>query len=181
MSIWKRLLRPLRRHSKDDDGTVTVEFVILFPIFVITLLAGYEIGYYTVSSAMMERGLDLTVRDIRLGRMPKVDNETVRSSFCTYARYIRNCEDNIHIGLEPVDARAFERPETVADCKDIGSDTRPDTTFQDGGENELMLVRACVSVAPVFPTSILSAELKKVRGDGYALISTAAFVNEPNT
>ncbi|WP_417249934.1 TadE/TadG family type IV pilus assembly protein [Celeribacter sp.] len=181
MSILSRLTRRLRRHRRDEEGSATVEFALIFPAFAMLLMGGYEVGYYAVSSTMMQRGLDLAVRDIRLGAMPTVTPENVRLSICTYARFVRGCSDNIHIILEPVDARNFDMPNKTGECIDRASNTIPDTIFQDGGENELMLVRACMNVSPVLPLATISSRLEKSSGSGYQMYATAAFVNEPNT
>lgn len=181
MSILSRLKQTTKRHVQDDSGSSTVEFAILFPIFIFILMGGYEIGYYTVSSTMLDRGLDMAVRDVRLGIMGEVDLPTLKSSVCNYATYVRNCEANIHIALEPVVASGFTPPSTYAECIDRTADVAPSTTFTDGNENELMLVRACVNIDPIFPTTWLGAQLESYEGSGYAMVSTAAFVNEPNT
>lgn len=181
MTVLSRIRRKIWRYRTREDGTVTIEFVILFPAFMIVMMSAYEVGYYSVSSTMMERGLDLAVRDIRLGRMPKVDVDTVRYSVCHYSKFVRNCEDNIHVALEPVDARTFQRPARVAACKDKAANTYPATKFEDGGENELMLVRVCINMTPVFPTAGFGSQLVQVADGHYFMVATAAFVNEPNS
>ncbi|SFI49369.1 TadE/TadG family type IV pilus assembly protein [Celeribacter neptunius] len=181
MTIFSRLHQLFRRHGCDEEGSATVEFAMVFPIFAYMIMGGYEIGYYTVSASMLDRGLDLAVRDVRLGNMPNVTLTNLKSATCEYARYVRNCEENIHIALEPVDANNFQHPTHIAVCLDRTADVTPATTFTDGGENELMLVRACVNVDPIFPTTWLGSTLQKTPGSGYALISTSGFVNEPNT
>lgn len=175
------LQRFLKRHADDQDGNATVEFVLIFPMIMYLIMGAYEIGYYTVSASMLDRGLELAVRDVRLGNMTSVTLANMKSATCEYARYVRNCEDNIHIALEPVDAWNFEEPDYIAACIDRSTDVSPSTTFSDGGENELMLVRACVNVDPIFPTTWIGASMERTEGSGYAIISTAGFVNEPNS
>lgn len=179
MKLLAKLRNTARRFRRREDGTSTIEFVIVFPAFVMIILGSYEIGYYTVSHAMMDRGLDLAMRDVRLGRMNPVTSDTLKGAVCEYARYVSGCDDNIHIALEPVDAANFTAP-TVAECIDKGAQTTPDTTFEDGDENELMLVRACMSVQPIFPTTWLGGALQS-DGEQLVMVTTAAFVNEPNT
>lgn len=181
MSMLSRLKLFSRRHAQDEEGSSTIEFAILFPIFAFILMGGYEIGYYTVSSSMLDRGLDMAVRDVRLGHMEDVDLPSLKKSVCAYATYVRTCEENIHIALEPVVATSFTRPASYAQCIDRSAEVQAATTFTDGAENELMLVRACVQIDPIFPTTWLGAQLQAYEGSGYAMVSTAAFVNEPNT
>ncbi|AVW90458.1 TadE family protein [Celeribacter baekdonensis] len=181
MSALSALRRLSRRYRRGETGSSTIEFVIVFPVFAFLMMGSYEIGYYTVSSSMLDRGLDLAVRDIRLGTASNVTLSSLKTAVCTYARYVRKCEDNLHIALEPVDANNFVRPAYIAECIDRNQNITPATTFSDGGENELMLVRACVNVDPIFPTTWLGAALEGTPGSGYAMVSTAGFVNEPNT
>ena len=181
MSFLSRLKRRTKSYAAKDDGSATIEFSILFPVFAFIIMGGYEIGYYTVSSTMLDRGLDMAVRDVRLGRMETVDIANLKSSVCTYAKYIRNCSENIHIALEPVTAIGFAAPSSYATCKDRHADAEPATLFKDGIENELMLARACVLVDPIFPTTWLGAQLQSSPDSGYAMVSTSGFVNEPNT
>jgi hypothetical protein len=130
---------------------------------------------------MLDRGLDMAVRDVRLGRMENVDVASLKASVCEYAIYVDACEENITIALEPVQAPNFVAPASYAQCIDRSAEVQPATVFTDGGENELMLVRACVQVDPIFPTTWLGAQLQPFEGAGVAMVSTAAFVNEPNT
>ncbi|RPE72011.1 TadE-like protein [Pacificibacter maritimus] len=179
--LCERFTRCFKTYAARDDGSSTIEFSIIFPLFMFILMGGYEVGYYTVSSATLDRGLDMAVRDVRLGRMQTVDIATLKSTVCDYSSYVRDCEENIHIALEPVNADDFVAPKSYAQCKDRKAKVEPATVFKDGAENELMLVRACVLVDPIFPTTWLGAHLQRSEGSGYAMVSTAGFVNEPNT
>jgi Flp pilus assembly protein TadG len=179
--LLKNLSRTVRNFNRRDDGSSTIEFVIIFPIFATIMMGGFEIGYYTVSSSMLDRGLDLAVRDVRLGKMENVTLSALKESVCDYAVFVGNCDENIHIALEPVTAEAFTSPSLYAECLDRDAEVEPATTFSDGDENELMLVRACVLVDPFFPTTWLGATLQTSEGSGYAISSISGFVNEPNT
>ena len=54
-------------------------------------------------------------------------------------------------------------------------------TFTAGTQNEMMIVRACAMVDPVFPGTALALLLEENVGDGFPLIATSGFVNEPGT
>jgi Flp pilus assembly protein TadG len=180
MIFFKRLMRLSKRYRKTDDGTATLEFTLLFPFFIYIILGGAEIGYYTVSSTMLSRGLDIAMRDVRLGHMDDVTVGTLKTAVCGHATYVNNCESNIRIALEPVTAKNFTPPSNYAECLDrSSSSTQPATEFKTGTGNELMLVRACVIVDPMFPTSWLGAQMQKTPGSGYAIVATSGFVNEP--
>lgn len=181
MNIVTKLRHVAQRFARKSDGNSSIEFVFAFPVFAFIIMGSYEIGYYTVSASMLDDGLNRAVRDVRLGNMPSVTLERLKNATCEYARYVRKCEENIHIALEPVDAHNFVRPTEIAACLDRSENVTPNTTFTDGGENELMLVRACVNVDPIFPTTWLGAAMQRTPGSGYAIVSTNGFVNEPNS
>ncbi|WP_439104218.1 TadE/TadG family type IV pilus assembly protein [Celeribacter marinus] len=180
MSIFSKLRSTSRRFWQREDGTSTIEFVVIFPAFAMMMMGGYEIGYYTVSHTMMDRGLDLAMRDVRLGKLSPVTANTLKHSVCEYAKYVANCEAKLHIAMEPVDAVGFVAPPTAA-CLDKTTNAAPNTTFEDGDENELMLVRACINVEPIFPTTWIGGALQPSPTGDLVMSTTAAFVNEPNT
>lgn len=179
MMVFKRLKHVLGRYRANDEGTATLEFTLIFPVFIFIIMGSYEIGYYTVSSTMLDRGLDTVVRDVRLGTMEDVSVTTLKAAVCKSATYVRKCDENIHIALEPVTARNFTPPASYATCIDRSADVEPATTFKTGGANELMLVRACVNVDPIFPTTWLGVQMQRTKDAGYAMVATSGFVNEP--
>ncbi|MGH1329813.1 MAG: TadE/TadG family type IV pilus assembly protein [Paracoccaceae bacterium] len=180
------LKRALSRFRRDERGFATIEFLIVFPVFISLLLSGYESGILMVRQTMLERGVDLAVRDLRLGRMPRgddgiVDDEDVRKAICNYAGVLPQCLDSINLELRTISMTTFSMPPTTATCVDRGSDIRPNVIFTSGVPNELMMIRACFVVSPVFPTSGLGAQLPVDSSGGYRLVSTSAFVIEPNS
>ncbi|MFA5581611.1 MAG: TadE/TadG family type IV pilus assembly protein [Paracoccaceae bacterium] len=179
-----RLRGLFARWRGDQRGSSTIEFVILFPAFVVLLLSGYEIGVLMVRQTMLERGVDLAVRDLRLGIMSGgaddiVDESDVRRAICDYAGVLPDCMNAMHLDLQPISNITFAMPAPQATCVDRTSTIRPDILFNAGQENELMIVRACYVVDPLFPTSGLGAQLTLDDSGGYQLVSTSAFVNEP--
>ncbi|MDW3118993.1 MAG: TadE/TadG family type IV pilus assembly protein [Roseovarius pacificus] len=57
----------LARFRRDDGGNASIEFVIIVPVFIALLVFSIELSLITLRHALLERGLDLTVRQIRLG------------------------------------------------------------------------------------------------------------------
>jgi len=180
----RRLIRHISGFRRREDGVSTVEFVILFPIFMTLLLSGYEIGVLMSRQTMLDRGVDLAVRDLRLGRMDGgeddvLDESDVRRAVCNYAGVLKECLTALHIDLQPISTSSFEMPATSATCVDRSEELRPAVVFDPGVENELMFVRACFVVDPMFPGTGLGAQLPKDATGGYQLVATSAFVNEP--
>ncbi len=77
------------------------------------------------------------------------------------------------ITWEPLGARAdLHRPRRT-------DQARATDAFNSGAGDELMLIRACAKFDPIVPTTGLGFHLPKDNTGAYALISTTAFVNEP--
>ena len=65
---------------------------------------------------------------------------------------------------------------------DLSQPIKPSTTLQIGAENELMLVRACVIVQALFPTTGIGLNLtRSTNGGGMKILAVSAFANEPNS
>ncbi|WP_254441026.1 hypothetical protein [Ruegeria atlantica] len=64
------------------------------------------------------------------------------------------------------------------DCTDRAEPTKPVREFTNGPANELMILRACAQVDPVFPGSDMAVALVS-DGGVISLTSTTAFVQEP--
>lgn len=173
-------LRPfLRRFRAQEDGSAAVEFALYFSVFMVILAAGVEIAYLNLRHAMLERGVDLVARDIRLntGEIPSYAD--VRARICEEATILDECTDNLQLEMIQVDPRDFAGFEPGADCRNAAQDPRPVRNFVPGQDNDLMLVRACLKFKPMIPTTSLGAQLN-TDDDGYAqLIVTTAFVQEP--
>jgi hypothetical protein len=70
-------------------------------------------------------------------------------------------------------------PTGGANCIDRTSDVDPVITFVPGARSEIMFVRACLIVDPIFPGMGLGAQLPVDASGGYAIVVQSAFMNEP--
>jgi hypothetical protein len=173
------LARTLRRFARRDDGTATVEFVILFPLFIVLMVSGFEAGMLMTRQMMLERGLDLTMRALRLDQIPNPNHDKVKALICKNAMIIPNCEDVVQLELSRVDTTTFAMPLQGNKCVDRTGNIAPVLNFNPGNRSELMMVRACAIFDPMFPATGLGVHLPRDASGGYALIATSAFVNEP--
>ncbi|MDQ2089456.1 pilus assembly protein [Marimonas arenosa] len=173
------LARHLRRFRRRDEGTATIEFAILFPAFVMILLSSVEQGMITMQHSMLERGLDVAVRNVRLGTGDAPQHDEIKAQICEYAGVLKNCDTTLRLEMVQVDLRnqvAFDRS---ADCVDTSEAVQPVRNFVNGRENDLMLLRACVKIDPIFPTTGLGKQLAKDGAGQVALVAMSAFVQEP--
>jgi Flp pilus assembly pilin Flp len=177
--VRRALQRTLRRLVRREDGNATIEFAILFPLLAFTLISSVELGLITVKSTMLERALDMTVRDIRLSTGTAPQHDEIKALICERGVMLKNCNSSLRLEMVRLDPRNWSGPPAVADCVDTSDEVAPVREFVHGRENEMMFLRACVKIDPIFPTAGLGSQLAKDGAGQYALVATSAFVQEP--
>jgi len=177
-----RIRRRASRMGRDESGYSTVEFVIIFPLFLAMFLASFESGYMMLRNVMLERSVDLAVRDLRLGDPTPPTVDQFRQEICDNAYYIGDCNNRVMVELRPINPTTWGPLPGPATCTNIADPTSiQPPTYLTGGNNELMIVRVCALVEPIFPTTGLGLALRRVPDrPEYALIVTTAYVNEPS-
>ena len=175
----KRVFKRFRRFSDEERGNATIEFVIVFPLLMVALLSGVELAFVTLKHAMLERAVDMTVRDIRLGTGVNFQHNDLKTTICERATFIKSCSTNMRLEMIQVDPRAALNIDPNADCTDRTEPVKPVRTFVNGASNELMILRACAKITPLFPTSGLGKQLADNAEGQYALVATTVFVQEP--
>ena len=173
--VFNRLLAFRRR----EDGNATVEFAIVIPAFMLILLSTVELGLITIRQSMLERALDQTVRDIRLGTGSDFQHDDIRDSICDRSGFISDCDTSLRLEMILVDPFAWTAIDDQPDCVNSVEDVQPVRSFISGASNVLMFLRACMKFDPVFPNWGLGDNLGK-DGDGrVSLFASSAFVQEP--
>ena len=174
------MMQMLRRFWNSEDGSSTIEFVILFPMVFGVFLSTIELGALMTRQIMLDRGLDLAVRQVRLGLVRPVTHDALKRLVCRGAFLIPDCMNQLKLEMVPADPRAWTTLPTDIDCVDRAKPAEPVRGFTPGQSNELMLLRACSLFDPYFPTSGLGARLPRESGNAYALVSSTTFVIEPS-
>ncbi len=175
----RRAIKHLSRFRRREDGVSSVEFVILFPLYIALFGSAYEAGLINTRYAMLERGLDLAVRDLRLGTDPTPTHAELVSAICNYAGVIPDCSNALHVELENVSTTDWTYRTGQVQCIDRDENIKPVINFTGGGLNALMLVTVCAVFEPMVPVTGLGMRLPKVNSSDYALVAMSAFVNEP--
>lgn len=182
MTYFKKLFQRLRR---EDSGSVTIEFAIIFPVFLAILTSSIEMGVITIRQTMLERGLDIAMREVRIGTGAQYSHDDVRNLICEGAAVFDDCESKLRLELVTRDIRDYVALPNIVDCTGgsggnlQSGEITPVRSFETGMSNELMMVRACMMYSPIFPTSGLGlARAKSAEGDS-ALVAVSAFVQEP--
>lgn len=178
-----RCLGPrVRRFLRGGRGSATVEFVIVFPLFLTLLCSTAESGLLMLRQVMLDRALDIAVRDLRIGTWQEPTHDLVKRRICDAALMIPDCEDTVLLELREISTATWDLPATDATCVDRPAELNPMANmpdFRQGGGDALMLVRACAVFDPIFPGAGLGLDLVGDRDGNYALVSASVFVNEP--
>ena len=134
-----------------------------------------------VRNVMLERGVDIAVRDLRLGT-GATTFDAFKQNVCDNALIVQDCFDRIQLELQPVQTDTWALPPTGPRCVDVQSDIEPvdQTVFLGGGNNDLMLIRVCALFDPFFGASALAMRMPTDGNGNYALVVSSAFVNEPS-
>ncbi len=177
------LFRKYRSFKDQQDGNATIEFVFLFPAFMFLFLTGFESGYYMVRNVMLERAVDVAVRDVRLGNGNVPSFVALKQRICEQAAIIPDCVDSVQIEMQPIAIApgGTAAVRTAAKCVDKMSNDDPltGTTYDVGTENEMMMVRVCALSQPLFPSTGIGVGMQMDGEGNYAIVATTAFVNEP--
>lgn len=183
------LTRLLARMRRDTEASAAIEFVVIFPIFVLFALVSFETGIFAARQAMLDRGVDMSVRAIRLSTDTPPSYDDLRDMICAGSSIIPNCENSVKVEMIRFDPYSgYNVPDTIQ-CKNRAEEIDPVRTYEIGGQNQMMLIRVCALVEPVvldvplFANSgkwSASDELPEGYKQEYVLLSQSVYVTEPN-
>lgn len=174
-----RLIKRLKRAVSREDGSATIEFVILFPAILTLFFSAFEVSIYLTRSVLLDRALDLNVRLLRLGAMEPATQNELKRRVCNDALIISDCPNSLSIELTQVSTETWDLPLGNIPCVDRDAEVQPAVNFNFGKRNEIMLVRACAVLDPFFGTTPLVMDLPTDASGGYAVVALSTFVNEP--
>lgn len=181
--MMRRTLRnALARFARGEAGTAAIELCFTLPVVMFLFIASAESGLYMTRLIMLERSVDMTMRDLRLGLIDNPTHATLKTEICSHTSILPDCENNLRLELVPVSTTTWTFPAGRVQCVDRDEEIQAAITFNPGVDNDLMLVRACMIQDAMFPGAQIGEGLA-YEGDaagGYALISVNAFVNEPS-
>ncbi|MEM1275282.1 MAG: TadE/TadG family type IV pilus assembly protein [Pseudomonadota bacterium] len=170
-----------RQYLTNEDGNASIEFVILFPFFMFLFMSIVEMGFLTTRAVLLERGLDMAARDVRLDLIQDLDHEKLKNRICELSTILVYCLDDMFLELKVFD-KNDPYPQNAPSCQDrtARGSIDPKTEFNPGGRSEIMFIRACLVVDPLVPGLGIGLLLPRDASGGYQLVSYTAFVNEPN-
>lgn len=189
----RSLLNKCRRFRRKEDGMATIEFVILFPAFLMATYSGVEYGIVAYNHAHLERALDETIQDVRMNHIAKYDSSPnaewthtlIKRIICDKALALPDCFANLAVEMtsidpfvgNPLQGAQFTTPICVDTPEDIRG--KDDQLFTPGASNELMIIRACIEISPLFVGTTLGRLAQKDSDGQYELHASTVFVHEP--
>ena len=162
----------------DEGGNASVQFVIVFPVVMWFFGTVFETGFIATRMVLFERGLDIASRELRLGTLTNPDHDTLKQLVCENSTILTNCERDLILELVELDLNSAY-PQNQANCIDRTEEIEPTITFNPGGRNRIMFVRACMVVDPIFPGLGITLGLQEDSSGGLQMVSYTAFMNEP--
>jgi hypothetical protein len=123
--------------------------------------------------------MDLAVREIRLSTGDAPQHEEIKALICEEAAIIPDCRNALRLEMRARDLRDWSDLPREIDCTDRALPVTPVQAFTNGAENELMVLRACAKMAPIFPMTWFSDALSRDTAGDYAVVTLSAFVQEP--
>lgn len=179
MAHLPKIKARLRSFRDDERATSTIEFVILAPFIMMIVFSILESGWLMTQKTMLDRGLNMSIRDLRVGLVANPTHDTIVTSVCNYAGILRDCEAALHLEMVGL---ANPISSGNATCVDRVTNVEPVINWVQGSRQvpEIMVLRACFVVDPLIPGSAIGALLPKDPSGAYNMVTYAAFANEPN-
>lgn len=175
----RHLFKFIRRKLAGEEGTASVEFVLVVWVFLLLFVSSFELGMATVRLTMLEHGLDKAMREVRLGTGKTFTREDIRKSLCANATMLKDCNDNLLLEMVVIPQNTFALPPVRATCIDKSASAIPLTSFANGDSSDLMFIRACYVIDPLYPALGLGAMVKKDPAGNMQLVASSIFAQEP--
>lgn len=177
ISSFKHHLQRFRKSQ--DGGTLTLEFMILTPMLFYAFFFGIELSVYSIRQMQLDRGLEVTTREVRLNTGMQFTHDDLKRAICINSGSIMDCNDNLMLEMAPINLREFTGLPAMTQCYDTSAEVNPQRGWSLGQEHEVMLLRACYKFKPGFGFVGLGKKLHK-DNDGFAtMASMSTFVQEP--
>lgn len=176
-----RIIPNILSFWRSDRGAAAVEFAVVCPFFIVLFLSSFETAMMNIRSVMLERATDVVVRQLRINTGSNPSYTRVQTDICNQALMIPDCMNRLRIEMIAVDPADWAPLSGQVRCVRNEEVFNPqDERFENGEQNEMMLLRVCAMVDPFFPTVGVGKSMPKDPDTGaYMVSSSSAFVNEP--
>lgn len=178
--IARRLATLMPARMRGEDGTASMEFVLVIPLIMTVFMASFESGLLMTRSIMLEQSVDIAMRELRLGHISPVNNFQIKKAICKNAVIFPDCENSMKIQMNRVSTVAWDLPDTPNRCIARREEAEPVLTYNGVSQNDLMVIRVCVVLDAMFPSTGIALNLSMDEDGGYGLVARTAFVVEPS-
>lgn len=178
MNSIKKMAHAAKSFVRNEDGTSTIEFMMVLPAAMFFGAASYEVGNVGVRQMMLERAVDVTVREVRIGNMINPTHGSLKQAICDAALIIPNCVANLTLDMERKNPRQWEALSNSGPCINTAADADAVLEWSSVGNNDLMVLRACADVDALIPGNGIGTLLTGGDGD-YDIVATSSYVVEP--
>lgn len=182
-------LHLLRGFVRDERATSTLEFIITFPVVLTLFIAVFETGVILSRQVLLERSLDEAVRILRLvrtivdpvtGQPRPLTADDIAEAICDNTAAIPNCDAVLQVQLTRIDTDTYVVPSPDIACVNRGDLTiQPSNTFQQGADNDLIMIRTCAVIDRLLPFSGFGLNLARDDTGGLHIVAASVLVNEP--
>jgi len=173
------------KFSKDEDGTATVEFVIIFTVFFGFLFSIIDAGWHMVRIVQLERATDLVSRDLRLGFYEDTSYDNILKEICDKTGVVSKCQELVVLQSETIDMNTNINSTPPVCFDPFASEEEleefdPSEGFAIGARSDLVIIRACAKVRPILATASILSLFIEFDDRGYVNIETkTGILNEP--
>jgi Flp pilus assembly protein TadG len=179
--MTRAVLRQIQTFIRDDRATATMEFVIMFPVVMTLFVAVFESGMILSRQVLLERSLDEAVRILRLSQGLNLTAGDIRDAICDNTGSIPNCDQVLVVDLRRIDQTTYALPaQDVACVNRADLAITPANVFEQGQNNDLILIRTCAIVDRILPFSGYALNLARDDTGGIHIVAASVFVNEPD-
>jgi Flp pilus assembly protein TadG len=174
----RRLIRmtPLRRFTREEDGTSTIEFAMVITPFLALLFAIMETAVVFLADQTLETAVADSARLIMTGQAQKqkFDQQTFKNSLCSRIYALFDCQGGIMIDVRT--AKSFGDANTGKPI-DAKGNLVNNFTYDPGKAGDIVVVRVMYQW-PVWVPG-LGLNLADMANGKRLLMATSAFRNEP--
>ena len=166
-------------------GAATVEFVIVFPVFMIAFYWLFDTGWIAFQVVQLDRGVELTTRELMVSDVTETmtdseAHEYLKGRVCDQT-IIRDCRENLILEIRQFDDFTTRSAANLA-CVNRTDEIEPKYTADAGNctsEDEIVIFRACLLVDLLMPPALSMYDGTATSDGALEVRSTSAFVNEP--
>lgn len=172
-------VKTLKKRFSRDNGNVTIEFVMFFPLFMTLFLTSFELGIYSLRTVLLERAMDINIRTLRLGALSPATVDEFKRRMCSQMIYFPTCMTDLAVDVRALDS-SWTLPTGKIPCRDRVDGVDPSNIlFAPGSDSVPTLLRACLVMDPFFGSTEFVMGMPTDPSGGAVMTALSTYVAEP--